>query len=177
MSETRIKRACGETNVGQHTVWVTEKDMAKLERLLSSAKNRFPRDYQHIARLARELDGAEVIPTEEAPPNVVTMDCEARVENLDTGREAVYKLALPAEADISTGKISVLAPLGTALLGSCEGDVIEFHAPGGIRRLRVAAVSYQPETVGIEVRQEVHEHKPAGGPRPRKDCRRLGKVA
>ena len=59
-----------------------------------------------------------------------------------------YTLVYPDEANIPERKLSVLAPMGAALLGAREGQVVEFQTPGGARRLKVVKVVYQPETAG-----------------------------
>jgi regulator of nucleoside diphosphate kinase len=62
------------------------------------------------------------------------------VTDLDSGREHEYTIVFPRDADLSAGRISVLAPIGTALLGYAEGDEIEWNVPGGVRRLRIDSV-------------------------------------
>jgi regulator of nucleoside diphosphate kinase len=59
-----------------------------------------------------------------------------------------YQLTFPTEANFDDGKISVLAPIGTAMIGYRRGDVIEWEVPSGVRRLRVEEVLYQPESKG-----------------------------
>jgi regulator of nucleoside diphosphate kinase len=59
-----------------------------------------------------------------------------------------YELVYPADADMAHGRLSVLAPVGTAILGYRRGDVIEWPVPAGLRRLRVEEVLYQPERAG-----------------------------
>ena len=71
-----------------------------------------------------------------------------RVTDLDDRREIVYSIFYPHEADYATGKISIVAPLGTALLGYRTGDTIEWLVPGGSRRLRIEEIVYQPEAEG-----------------------------
>lgn len=66
--------------------------------------------------------------------------------DIDSRRELTYMLVYPYEANINRGRLSVLAPIGTALLGYRVGDIIEWPTPGGDRRLRVEAISFQPET-------------------------------
>jgi len=68
-----------------------------------------------------------------------------RVTDLDGGHQRTLTLVLPGEADSSQGKISVLAPIGTALLGYRVGDTVEWRVPGGLRRFRIDAVLHQPE--------------------------------
>ena len=78
------------------------------------------------------------------------MKSRIHVLDLDTGKKELYTLAFPEQADISTGLISVLAPVGIALLGHRQRDIIEARVPGGIRRLRVERVLYR--TGGKRVR-------------------------
>ena len=60
----------------------------------------------------------------------------------------VYSLVFPNEADLSQGKISVLAPIGTAMLGYQAGEIIEWDVPAGLKRFKVEEVLYQPEGAG-----------------------------
>jgi regulator of nucleoside diphosphate kinase len=76
------------------------------------------------------------------------MRSKARLRDLDTGREMVYSLVFPDDADSNKGKISILAPVGTAMIGYGTGDIIEWKVPAGLRTLKVDAVLYQPEASG-----------------------------
>ena len=69
-----------------------------------------------------------------------------RVRDLDSGARAVYTLVFPSDADIERRRISILAPIGTALIGYRVGDRIEWRTPGGTRRLEIEEVLYEPET-------------------------------
>ena len=80
--------------------------------------------------------------------DVVTMNSEVLVRDLDSKKEMTVTLVFPSEADLEQGKISILAPVGTALLGYRVGDTIEWKVPGRVRRLRVEKVLYQPEAAG-----------------------------
>jgi regulator of nucleoside diphosphate kinase len=108
------------------------------------------RDREHLEMLAQELDRAEIVRSRDIPADTVTMHSHVLVRDLDTGRESTYTLAFPSDADIAKGKISILAPIATALLGYREGDEIEWPTPGGRRRLNVIQVLYQPEAAGDE---------------------------
>ena len=66
--------------------------------------------------------------------------------DLDSGEELLFTVVFPSRANADEGRISVLAPLGTAVLGYRAGDLIEWDVPGGRRRLRVLRVVYQPES-------------------------------
>ena len=70
------------------------------------------------------------------------------MKDLDTQEEMTYTLVFPADANIKENKISVLAPIGTAMIGYKVGDVIEWPVPSGQRRLKVIGILYQPEAAG-----------------------------
>ena len=115
---------------------LTEDDFTRLRRLASHPQ------------LASELDVADVVEATTVPADVVTMNSEVLVRDLDSEKEMTVTLVFPSEADLEQGKISILAPVGTALLGYRVGDTIEWKVPGRVRRLRVEKVLYQPEAAG-----------------------------
>lgn len=128
-----------------NAIYITDDDLLHLRRLLASKGKLDGRDKQHLRDLQRELDRAAVVPAREIPPYVLTMHSRFRLKNLDTGDVAEYTLVYPGEADISKGKLSVLAPIGTALLGYQELDTIEWQVPAGLKRFRIEQILYQPE--------------------------------
>jgi len=134
--------------MNERMIQVTQDDMKKLMALLASRLKFRTRDQEHLEMLAQELDRAEIVQSRDIPPDTITMHSEVRVKDLDTGKESTYTLVFPSDADIAQGKISILAPIATALLGYREGDEIEWPTPGGRRRLSVVKVLYQPEAVG-----------------------------
>ena len=98
----------------------------------------------HLQKLQAELERARVLLWAEMPTDVVRMHSEVRVLDLESGERSDYALVFPREADVSAKRISVVAPLGTALLGFREGDTVEWMMPGGMRRLRIERV-HQPD--------------------------------
>lgn len=125
---------------------ISSLDADRLERLLDSfGKDSFP----GRAELQAELDRAEVVDPADVPPDVVTMNSTVRFRVLSTNEEFQYTLVYPRDLDGSEGKISVLAPVGSALLGLKEQDEIEWPAPGGKTiAVRIEEVTYQPERAG-----------------------------
>jgi regulator of nucleoside diphosphate kinase len=126
-------------------IFITEEDHEKLTQLLEGARQRQHRDLGHVEQLDTELDRAHIVPAGEIPPDVVTMNSQVVLRDLDTGDEIMLTLVFPHEANVDQHKVSVLAPLGTAVLGYRSADIIEWQVPGGTRRLRVERVLYQPE--------------------------------
>lgn len=103
------------------------------------------RDRDGLERLASALDQARVVSPDELPADVVSMHSRVRVRDAETGDEATYTLVYPASANAAAGKLSVLAPIGLALLGRREGEDVAPTTPGGARRLRIVRLEHQPE--------------------------------
>jgi len=125
---------------------VTEADRRRLELLLASefAKSIGPR--VHLDDLSKELERAQIVAPDEVPRDVVTMNSQVVVHDVDTEEVETYTLVYPADADIASGRLSILAPIGTAILGQHVDDVVRWRVPGGSRRLKIQAMLYQPET-------------------------------
>ncbi|HKT25778.1 MAG TPA: nucleoside diphosphate kinase regulator [Terriglobales bacterium] len=129
----------------ERTIFVTEEDMQRLTDLVESAERISSRDLQHLRMLKEELKQAEIVNSDEIPSDVVTMNSRVRLKDLDSGRESVYALVFPRDADVAQGRISVLAPIGTAIIGYRAGDVIVWSVPKGERRFKLEEILYQPE--------------------------------
>lgn len=126
------------------TIYVTTADMARLQALLARQKNAG----EALEKLAAELDRARVVAPEDIPQDIITMNSTAQLRELLTDDVMTYTLVFPDRADYEAGCISVLAPIGTAMLGQREGDEFEWEVPAGPVRLRVEKVIYQPEAAG-----------------------------
>lgn len=129
-------------------ILMTEDDMASLRELVRRGRAVSSRDQVHLEELDRELDRAEVVAAENLSPDVVTMQSTVRVRDVDSGTRVVYTIVYPVDADIDRKRISILAPVGTALIGYRAGDLIEWATPGGTRRLQIEEVLFQPEAAG-----------------------------
>ena len=122
---------------------------ARVLRGLLSARNGAAHDQEHLEDLRVELERALVLDPSRLSPSVVTMHAAVRVRDLESGRRQELTLVSPSEANVSAGRISVLAPLGTALLGYREGDVVERVMPGGLRRLLIEEVRQERATEDV----------------------------
>jgi len=141
---------------------VSDADMDRLTRLIRAFKHSLFRDQQQLELLDETLAAAEVRSPARIPKIVVRMNSRVRVFDFDTGRRRFYTLTFPDEANISKGMISVLAPLGIALLGRRKGDVIEAKVPGGTRKLRVEGVRQRPEVASKDSPTRQTSHLPRG---------------
>lgn len=129
-------------------IQITQFDLERLQKLLQEAKYTKYRKSEYLEKLQMELDRAEVVLPQDIPGDTITMNSRVRLVDLDTGEEEIYTLVFPDHADLGQGKISVLAPIGTAMLGYEVGDTFEWEVPAGKRRLQVKEILYQPEASG-----------------------------
>ncbi len=121
-------------------------DAERLEKLLDAmGGKRFP----GVDELENEIARAHVVEPTQVPPTVVTMNSTVRFKVASSDAEFSLTLVYPKDADGSSDKISILAPVGSALLGLKEGDEITWPAPGGkATRVKIIEVTYQPERSG-----------------------------
>ena len=129
-------------------ILITDNDARRLGEILEVAGEFKYRGRADLAALAGELRRAQIVDSRKVPGKVVTMNSRLVVEDLDSNQELEFSLVFPASANADEGRISVLSPVGTALLGYSEGDLVEWAVPAGRRRLLVKKVSYQPEAAG-----------------------------
>jgi regulator of nucleoside diphosphate kinase len=129
-------------------IYITESDFKRLKQLIDDARLTVYRKSKYLATLQAELDRAKIVAPEEISHDVITMNSTVQLVDLETGEEETYTLTFPEDADVMKGKISILAPIGTAMLGYEVGDVFEWPVPAGKRRLRVDKIIYQPEAAG-----------------------------
>ena len=99
--------------------------------------------------LNNELDRAEMLSPANMPADVVTMNSRVKFRNLSDGEVRVRTLVYPAKMTDSNTQLSVMAPVGAALLGLRVGDSIHWELPGGVAtHLEVLELEYQPEAAG-----------------------------
>jgi regulator of nucleoside diphosphate kinase len=118
---------------------ITRTDAARLRDLLA-ARARAEFDQDHLHELAEELEQARIAEPDDVPADVITLYTQIQLLDLVSGERQQLTLVLPRESDAGAGRISVLAPLGTALLGYRAGDEVAWRMPGGVRRLRIEDV-------------------------------------
>ena len=122
-------------------IYISEKDAHRLRALSQSI--RLIKDNDHRAnmqRLARELERAHIVPESELPEDVISMNSTAELEDIESGDVFTYTLVFPEFSDPGQGRISIMAPMGIAMLGYRAGDEFEWQMPGGMMRLRVRRV-------------------------------------
>lgn len=132
----------------ERTVYITDYDYKRLELLLD-IMNSVPQNRRDdLSCLENELETCKVVAPDEMPGNVVTLNSRIKYLDLDTSQEGVVTLVFPSNADQSAGRISVTTPMGAAILGYAEGDVVAWKVYSGKKTIRIEEVLYQPEAAG-----------------------------
>jgi regulator of nucleoside diphosphate kinase len=145
INRSNLKRGTNEMN-GRPQIVLTSQDLERLETLLESLP---ASSVPGSAELLAELERAEIVEPEQIPPSVVTMNSTVRFSMDSSGAEFCLTLVYPKDVDGTGEKISVLAPVGSALLGLSTGDEIEWPKPGGgTIKVRIKEIVYQPEREG-----------------------------
>jgi regulator of nucleoside diphosphate kinase len=134
--------------MSNNPIHITQFDLHRLQQLLEDASRTNFRGREDLAGLQAELARADIVAPETVSHNVITMNSTVVLLDLETGDEETYTLVFPETADIAAGRISVLAPIGTAMLGYEVGDTFEWVVPAGKRRLQIKEILYQPEAAG-----------------------------
>jgi len=131
-------------------IYVTTHDYERLYALAEFYQER--RRGVVVDFLIDELERAELVPAAELGQKIVTMNSRVRIMDPETGEARSVTLVYPGEEDSETGKVSVLTPLGTALLGLREGDRMEWRTlDGRTKSISVVEVAYQPEAHGQDL--------------------------
>lgn len=129
--------------MNEDVILVTEKDYLRIKNIIQQ------QDSDEVENLELELERAKIISDDQVPADLVTMNSKVRYMNLQDQRESIITLVYPSDAKSEEGKISVLAPLGAALLGLRVNQEINWMFPDGkTRTLKIMEVIYQPEAHG-----------------------------
>lgn len=141
----------GRCEVSITTMLVTDADRRRLGSSLEKAGGGRRRHHREFVALETDLEFASSVLAKEVPSDVVTMNSTVEICDLDGGEIESFTLAYPEDlddADIARARMSVLAPLGRALLGRRVGEVVQVAVLAGPRRIRIERLRYQPERVG-----------------------------
>ena len=122
-------------------------DIHRLRELVRSPRYRST-DFRVLEQLQADLERRDVAPAADVPGDVVTMHSRVRILDLDTDRRETFTVVYPEEANLFERKMSVLAPVGAAILGARVGEMLHVKVPAGMRRIKVVGLLYQPEAAG-----------------------------
>ena len=127
-------------------ITISSSDLERIESVLDSS---YSKRHPALDQLRDELDRANIVEPEDMPPGIITMNSSARCVDEMSGKEYHFTLVYPSDANVDQNRVSILSPMGSAMLGLAEGQSIDWELPGGRKlKLRVLAVTYQPEAEG-----------------------------
>lgn len=130
-------------------IYITEKDQLRILEQISNQREFGGGKSAGLDDLERELNRAIVVDSKEIPTDVITMNSIVQVRFEDDPEELEeFTLVYPKDASVEENKISITAPVGTALLGYRKGDRVEWDVPNGKVRITIEDILYQPEAAG-----------------------------
>lgn len=129
-------------------VTLTKNDYTRIYKAITDAKNSKTINSNEAEKLLSELSKAEIVPSEKIDKDVVTMNSEVKLFFENTQKEQSFKIVYPQDANLKENKISIFSPIATALIGYKIGDAIEWIVPGGMTKIKIVDLIYQPEAAG-----------------------------
>ncbi len=127
---------------------VNRLDYARIKKCINDAKQFKSITSIEADNLLKELDSAKIMEPESIPSNVVTMNSIAKITFLNNNKQVQFQIVYPDKANLKENKISIFSPIATSLIGYKVNDEIEWIVPGGLTKIRIDEVIYQPEATG-----------------------------
>ena len=131
-----------------HNIQVTTFDMNRLFAMIEQLRKSGFRETANLEKLEEELARSDEVAPTAGGADVVTMNSRVRLQDEASGQMLECNLVFPGEANASANRISIVAPLGTAILGYRVGDTVTWPMPGGERQYKIVEIAYQPEAAG-----------------------------
>ena len=132
--------------MNKNTIYLTDKDYNRLLQVVQSQRQK--NGLFVVAALSQELKRAKVVSAKEIPADVITMNSRVRLKEMRSAAELDIDIVYPKDADVGKRKVSVLAPVGTAVLGCKVGDEVKWPVAQGMVTYKVQELIYQPEAAG-----------------------------
>jgi len=142
----------GESNMADKRIILNHSNYVVLKGLVDSLKRAGKMKQPHFARFAREMKDAIVMDSQTIPDDVITMYSRVVYTYIDSGKSSEAVIAFPAQASQSYSHVSILSPLGLALIGEREGTEVEYVAPGGTYKLKIEEVEHLHSAVSPQQR-------------------------
>lgn len=127
---------------------VSSLDYLRIQKQINEAKQKKTIDPKEVEKLVQELNSATILNPHEIPGDVVTMNSVVKISFLEGGKQVEFKIVYPEDANFKEKKVSIFSPIATALIGFRVGDTIEWMVPGGLTKIRIDEIIYQPEAAG-----------------------------
>lgn len=121
-------------------IFMVEDDINAIKKLTADNGSVYGSNRKYFEQLIKEVSRAKVIKKEQTPDGLVRLGSMVEIIDEQSAEKTVFKLVLPQEASPDDDKVSILAPIGTAVIGYRQNDVIEWKVPLGIRRIKLNKV-------------------------------------
>jgi regulator of nucleoside diphosphate kinase len=129
-------------------IYITQHDLQRLKKLLNDLSKENHHKGFSVQELKDEMNRALVVLPKEVPENVITMNSRVLMRDVESGNDMTLWLVFPDKMDAVKNPVSILSPLGTAMIGYKVGDVFTWESPTGKKQIEVLDILYQPERVG-----------------------------
>lgn len=127
---------------------VNRLDYIRIQKQIGEAKQNKTIEASEAEKLINELNSATILDPDKIPGDVVTMNSVVKITFVDAGKQQEFKIVYPNEANLKEKRVSIFSPVATALIGFRVGDLIEWMVPGGLTKIRIDEIIYQPEAAG-----------------------------
>lgn len=127
---------------------VNRLDYLRIQKQIAEARQNKTIDASEAEKLINELNSAIILDPDKIPGDVVTMNSVVKISFVDAEKQQEFKIVYPNEANFKEKKVSIFSPIATALIGFRVGDLIEWMVPGGLTKIRIDEIVYQPEASG-----------------------------
>ena len=123
-------------------------DYLRIQKHIREARIKKTIEATEAEKLVNELESAMLVEPQQIPADVVTMNSVVKISFVGEERQQEFRIVYPNEADFKSKKVSIFSPVATALIGFRIGDLIEWMVPGGMKKIKIDGISYQPESAG-----------------------------
>lgn len=123
-------------------------DYLRIKKRIENARKLRSIAESEAESLLNELESASIMEPGDIPPDVVTMNSVVRISFSGTEKRVQFQVVYPDQANFKENKISIFSPIATALIGYRIGDEIEWVVPGGLTKIKIEDIIYQPEAAG-----------------------------
>lgn len=136
----------------KNEIFISKVDYSRLNSMILNLLDSKKSNILELNRLNMEIKRAKMIEPKKISPDCVTMNSVVEITFPENGMTKTVRLVYPNNANLKDGSISVLSPLGCALLGYQKGQTVSFRAPGGSQTVTIGQIQYQPEANGEDLR-------------------------
>ncbi len=131
--------------MSERKIYINRYDLERLRALIETSS---ASEAPYLEKLENELKQATVVEPREVPGDIVTMNSIVRVKDVNTGEEHALILVFPGKEGMNGKAVSILSPMGIALIGYREGDILTWDLPTGTVKIQIEEIIYQPERLG-----------------------------